>query len=229
MGGDEITFEDSDSIQDDRLSVPCQLETIPEDEVLEITSSRSTSAMDTDAISGSTPEHTYHSIENEETSNINGSSSSDEEECRNTVHAQSTCDTMLEESNSLTMDIEYRPSALQSQDLSCGSGTVGSQGVTTPTKSLEKQGLKLLDRGGVYRSMSAVSAIGFLPVGTGIVSAEESCPEGPFPASDSKLFQAFISFMLVVVVALNLASTSEAVIFDIGKHPVLNSTLYFNK
>ena len=218
-GGDEITFEeDSDSIQDDRLSVPCQLETIPEDEVLEITSSRSTSAMDNDAISGSPPEHTYHTMENDEASNTNGSSSSDEEETRNTVHAQSTCDTILEESNSLTLDIEYRPNALQSQDLSCRSGAVGNLTVTTPTKSLEKQGLKLLDRGGVYRSMSAVSALGFLPEGMGIVNAKEGCPEGPFSASDSKLFQAFISFMLAVVVALNLASTSEAVIFDIGKH-----------
>ena len=216
-GGDEITFEeDNDSIQDDRLSVPCHLETIPEDEVLEITSSRSVSALDNDAISGSTPEHTYPTMENEETSTFNGSGSSDEEEPRNTVHAQSTCDTILEESNSLTMDIEYRPSALQSQDFSCRSGGIGSPEVATPTKSLEKQGLRLSEKGGIYRSLSAVSAIGFLPAGMGIGTTGESCPEGPFPASNSKLFQAFISFMLVVVVALNLASSSEAVIFDIG-------------
>ena len=218
-GGDEIAFEeDNDSIQDDRLSVPCQLETIPEDEVLEITSSRSVSAMDNEAVSGSTPEHTYHTMENEETSTFNGSGSgsSDEEECRNTVHAQSTCDTILEESNSLTMDIEYRPSALQSQDFSCRNSGIGSPEVATPTKSLEKQGLRLSEKAGIYRSLSAVSAIGFLPVGMGIGTAGDSCPEGPFPASNSKLFQAFVSFMLVVVVAVNLASSSEAVIFDIG-------------
>lgn len=221
-GGDEIAFEeDTDSTHDDdRLSLPCQLETIPEDEVLEITSSRSASAIDNDALSTSTPDHTYHTLENEEVTNLSGnssSSSSDEEETRNTVHAQSTCDTMLEESNSLTMDIEYRPSALQSQDLSSRSGALGPGAATSPTEPLDSQGLKLSERGGIYRSTSAVSAVGFLPAGVGIVAAGESYPEGPFPASDSKLFQAFISFMLVVVLALNLASSSEAVIFDIGK------------
>ncbi len=218
-GGDEITYEeDTDSTQEDRLSVPCQLETILEDEVLEITSSRSTSVMDNDALSCDT-DPPSQATENDEVTNLSGSSS-DEDEPRNPVHAQSSCDTRLQESNSLTMDIEYVPSALQSQDLSSRSVTLalGSPSATSPTQTLEQKGLKLSEKAGIYRSTTAVSSVGLLPVSGDLETA--------FPSSDSRLFQVFVAFMYIVVLVLNLASTTEAVVFDLGMNFRIDKILF---
>lgn len=219
-GGDEISFEqDSDSLQDERSSVPCQLETIPEDEVLEITSSRSTSIIDNEGLSHGTPEHNnYNTLQNEESQYSSTSSSSeDEEESRNPVHAQSPIDAITEERNSLTLDIEYHPSALQSQDLSCRSGGHGgSPTPLSPTIVLETHGLRLSEKSGIYRSTSAISAVNVLPLDMGLPNPGDDSHSGPFSPSDSLLFHAFISFMLVVIFALYLASSPQ-ITFDIGE------------
>ncbi len=242
---EQVTYGDEEP--ESAAPPPCQLETIPEDEVLEITSSRSTSVLDPEV----TPEHEggcgleegeegevwrrgaseggvgtmgvrdkQRQEENDAEMYDVGEGSSDEDddsEHRNSVHAQSGCDTRHEESNSLTMDIEYRPNALalQSQDLSCRSGGAlggGSPRAATPTQSLESCGLRLCDRVGIFRSTVAVSGVGFLRCGGGGGADAEAPGE-----SGSRLFQTFVSFMLCAVMVLNLASTPRAVVFDIGK------------
>ncbi|KAK2147102.1 hypothetical protein LSH36_570g07019 [Paralvinella palmiformis] len=186
---------------DDRISIPCQLETIPEDDILEISSSQNTSLRDSGDIEMPSPQHArYDNNDNMESSVLGGSdassSSSDDDErdrMRNT------------DENLHQLNISYRPGALQSQNL-----TTAGDSCTSLIQSLEKQSLVISQRFGIYHSLRAFSVTHFLP------SSGIGDDGGSLLSSDSVVFLVTLSVLMITIVALLLVSCYY-IMFDLGK------------
>ena len=188
---DDFLYE---GVGNDR-AIPCQLETIPEDEVLEITALRD----------GTTSEAEAAALEPlADVEVMTSDATTEDEEDYEDYHKK---DSPLK-SNSLTLDVDYKPSALQAS---------ANWNNSSLSQSLEERSLVVSERAGIYRSIGAFSAADFLPPESGHPLQHGLSSDQLFAPSDSVIFQTFICLVLVAVVALFLA-TGDRVVFDMGKY-----------
>ena len=187
--------------------VPCQLETILEDEVLEITSARSEGNMNEEENGVLVQVTDSEIVTSDATTTEEEDDEEEEEEPIPNQNTNLTNNRSLGQANALSLDIDYKPSALQPN-------AAGSN--SSLSKSIEEHSLKLSERFGVYRSIGAFSAIDFLPPETGRPLSHSLSSDNVFSPSDSVPFQVFICLMLITTIALFLAS-GDKVMFDMGK------------
>ena len=193
----DLLYEGPSGSRDERP--PCTLETIPEDDILEISSSNSPS-LSTRGDGDSERDDGESGSENPQEV-TDGDSDSDSE-------GDSRCDRAL---NQLTL--EYTPNALTSLT-STGVANLGS----TPSLSvgLEARGVRLCARGGVYRALAGVSMVDFLP------PSQESDPQqgGQNEAATSGDSPWFLPVVILLTAAMFviLLVSSHHIHFDIGEY-----------
>ena len=183
------TYEGFTSFSQDRLAMPTSLETIKEDEVLEI------------------PENRGIDIEAQERELVMNSDSDSESDpdssTKNTAEDLTQISAISYKPGQLTQSFEEQHNDRASE--------------TSLNRILDGSGLHLSHRIGIYKSVSAVSASEFLPVDTGLnqLSPAESLMS-LFSPGDSLGFPIVLLLLLLGVVVLFLAS-SVTVTFDMGK------------
>lgn len=194
-----FSYEGLTSSESERASVPCQLETIHEDEVLEITSSSRT-------------------ISFRDEINISESSSSDEDEdkCESNL-SRSSPQMLLEQLDRLddSLDVVYTPNGLQS------SASIRAECEPSLQKHpLEPRGYRVVASSDLfYRSFSGFSPVCFLV--TSDVDGDTS-EDSSFRSSDSQVFHAVLLFSLLLMVTLSmLTSVVGSVTIDLGKNNIL--------
>ena len=191
-------YEGFTSFSQDRLAIPTSLETIKEDEVLEI------------------PENRGIDIEAQERELVLHSSSDSDSDNESSENKHTS------EDLSQISSISYKPSPLSSHNVLEEEHNDQRGSDSSLNRALEGNGLQLSHRIGMYKSVSAVSASEFLPLDTGLnqLSPSESLMS-LFSPGDSVVFQVLLLLLLLAIVALFLASTST-VTFDLGKYWPLN-------
>ena len=219
--GDQDSFQydglqpDSNGTSDSRTSVPCQLETIHEDEVLEITSSTRTISFREDDL-----------IMSDDSA---GSSSDSDTDDRDTSRPDTTLtrsSPLSEQLNRLddTMDVTYTPNGLQS---SASIRQTDSKPVLN-RDHLAQQGLKIKTSDYVYRSFTGISPVMFIVVSDTDSSDRDVSDDVTYKSSDSRSFHAMLLFSILLMMVLSLITSSwEHVYLDIGKLPNLEMKRFF--
>ena len=214
-----------DGIFNDSRNTICSppLETIPEDEVLDITSTST------------------HSVSVQEDSEIRDSSVDDTEQDSNSSDDSDNETTPTKRNNRLnpmlldmdyqlnSIDLEYKPSALHSQSKNyCDGRKVNSSSQLIEGRKVacsgkpEDYGVVLSEKAGIFRRRSTLSVVDFLSTCTlnnpDLISQETTGSiETLFSPSDSVPFQVLLCLVTLLVIALFLAS-SPKVLFDIGEY-----------
>lgn len=190
-----------DYAQDCKVNMPPPLETIHEDQVLEIISSRSVSVItvsdhgeDSDSGSDDSREEEHLNAK------ANGGVRADEDFVSNTAENLTSIN-----------DIQFKPSPLQQSQ--------NGQLTGCPNSNNDPHGLVLSDKIGVYRSLSAISVAEFIHSSDEMNYKNLRRNDQGFGPSDSLFFKIFLCFMLLLVIALFLGSTDE-VPFDMGLVPI---------
>ena len=210
---------DNNIFREDRL--PCQLETIPEDEILEIQSVPSTSQSDNgiDTVGQLTSQRGNNMLQNGSvTVTVESPSDSDDDNENTDEHSGSHPHQQLASENVSNPSLDYRPSALTLVNLQEAQRHLQRAEATSIDKALAQHGWRISKKLGVYRSIEGVSAVGFLPSETGMqqLSQLENASGSDFTPSDSISFHVLLCLLVLIVVVLLTASV-EKFPCDIGE------------
>ncbi len=213
--------------REERMMSPCQLETIPEDDILEIPSSQNSSLRDCAEIdspissvsrqsAGSRPtvSTVMYTVNPDLIEHLDSdSSSSSDEDIERLAARPRNIDENLRQLN-----IEYRPNALQSRSQNLASINDSTMSLS---KCLDNHGLQVFRKLGIFRSQSAFSLVDFLP-SDGMSQHLDADggpvprPGSPYSPSDSVIFLGLLWFLMGSLVILLLATTPHFTL-DIGK------------
>ena len=199
----DVLNDDSNGTPISRPSVPCQLETIHEDEVLEITSSTRTISFREDDL-----------ILSED--NTGSSSDSDDERDVRLESNLTRSSPLSEQLDRLddNLDITYTPNGLQS---SVSIRETHSEPMLNKD-NLAQQGLRFKTSDYIYRSFTGLSPVMFVVVSDSEVSDITAADDATYRPSDSRSFHAMMLFASLLLIVLSLITSAWSIVhIDLGK------------